>query len=96
MNIQKISSEINIINNKLEQIQTRNNRVELDKAWETSFVRKLSIAIFTYVTIGLFMNAIKIDRPWLNAIVPSLGFILSTLSLPVIKKIWLDKNIKNK
>lgn len=68
--------------------------VEADKAWETSFARKILVAIFTYVVIGLFMNSISVNRPWLNAIVPTLGFLLSTLTLPIFKKMWIDK--KNK
>ena len=38
------------------------------------------------------MNAIGVNNPWLNAIIPSLGFLLSTLSLPFFKNIWIDKN----
>jgi hypothetical protein len=31
------------IEERLEKIEKRNSRVELDKAWETSWTRKLSI-----------------------------------------------------
>jgi len=45
--------------------------------------------LFTYLAIGLYLKAINIDRPWLNAIVPAIGFMLSTLTLPFIKTLWL-------
>jgi hypothetical protein len=77
---------------QIQSILERNRRVEIEKAWETSWTRRVSIAFFTYLTIGLFMSSIDIARPWTNAIVPSLGFILSTLSLPVIKNLWLRKS----
>lgn len=69
-------------------IKNRNKKVEIDKAWETSWTRKLLLIIFTYLAIGFYLNAINIDKPWLNAIVPSVGFLLSTLTLPFFKKIW--------
>jgi len=40
------------------------------------------------LAIGFYLQAIKIDRPWLNAIVPSIGFLLSTLTLPFFKEVW--------
>ncbi|MFZ2152544.1 MAG: hypothetical protein WAV41_00605 [Microgenomates group bacterium] len=78
---------------RIKLIENRNKRVEIDKAWETSLTRKVLLIIFTYFSIGLYMKAIGVDNPWLNAIIPSLGFLLSTLSLPFFKKIWLSKQI---
>ena len=74
-------------------LKARNKKVETDKAWEVSATRKLLIIVFTYFTIGLFMVFIKVNNPWTNAIVPSLGFLLSTLSMPFFKKYWI-KNYK--
>lgn len=34
---------------EIEQIKQRNHRVELDKAWETSAIRKLCICVLTYL-----------------------------------------------
>jgi len=79
------------IEQRLEKIEQRNSRVEADKAWETSWARRFFIALFTYLAISLYMWAIDIDRPWLNAIVPTVGFLLSTLTLPYIKKWWTSK-----
>ena len=69
-------------------IKNRNKKVEIDKAWETSLTRKILLMIFTYLAISFYLRAINIDKPWLNAIVPSIGFLLSTLTLPYFKKIW--------
>ena len=70
-------------------IENRNSKVESDKAWEISLTRKILLIIFTYLSIGLYLNAIKVVNPWLNAIVPAVGFLLSTLTLPYFKNIWL-------
>ena len=40
---------------EIKKIQARNKKVELDKAWETSNTRKISIAVLTYFTMVLVM-----------------------------------------
>ena len=73
---------------RIERIERRNDRVEIDKAWETSWTRKALLAIFTYLAIALYLKFIVRIDPWINAIVPSVGFLLSTLTLPYLKKLW--------
>lgn len=79
----------------IENIKERNKKVEADKAWEISINRRSIIALMTYIIIVIFLTFIKVPNPWLNAIVPTVGFILSTLTLPLFKKFWI-KNIYNK
>ena len=74
---------------KIKIIEERNKKVEYDKAWETSYTRRFLLMLFTYLAIGFYLNAIKIPEPWLNAIVPSAAFMLSTLTLPIFKKLWI-------
>lgn len=79
---------------QIKDIQARNKRVEMDKAWETSALRKLCIAILTYFVVVLYSYLIrKIDNVWLSSLVPVIGFTLSTLSLKLIRKTW-KKNKK--
>jgi len=73
------------INQEIENIKNRNARVEADKAWETSMARKLLISLLTYIVIVIFLFAVNIQKPFINAIVPTLGFFLSTLTIPVIR-----------
>jgi sterol desaturase/sphingolipid hydroxylase (fatty acid hydroxylase superfamily) len=73
---------------RIANIEQRNKRVETDKAWEVSLTRKVAIAIFTYLAVALYMNAIGVGSPWLNAIIPTVGFLLSTLTLPFVKNFW--------
>ena len=74
----------------LRLILERNTRVEADKAWETSSVRRLVIASITYIVAGLYMSSLGANLPWLNALIPVGGFLLATQSLPHIKKLWLQ------
>lgn len=79
------------IESALEQIKQRNARVEIDKAWETSAFRIVCICTITYlVAVGL-LYAIDADRPLLGAVVPVFGFLLSTQSLPAIKRWWVKR-----
>lgn len=76
------------IEERIKAIELRNKRVEADKAWETSWTRKIIIAVLTYFTIVLFFSAAGLPKPFINSIIPTIGFLLSTLSLPFFKKIW--------
>lgn len=73
---------------RIATIEERNRRVEQDKAWETSWTRKVLLIIFTYLAIALYLKFIVGINPWINAVVPSVGFLLSTLTLPWFKKLW--------
>ncbi len=77
---------------EIEKIKNRNQKVELDKAWETSWTRKICICILTYIVVLIYSHLIdKINNIWLSSLVPVIGFTLSTLSLKYIRKIW-EKN----
>lgn len=76
---------------QLNAIKDRNQRVEADKAWETSWTRKILVAILTYLVILIFLIMIKAEQPFITAIVPTVGFILSTASLSLGKRIWLKQ-----
>ncbi len=74
---------------EVEIIKARNRRVEADKAWETSWTRKIVIFVLTYSVIVIFFFAAHLPEPFANAIVPSVAFILSTATVPFVKKWWL-------
>jgi len=76
---------------EIEGIKERNRRVELDKAWETSLMRKIMIAALTYVVIVIFFYFAGLPNPFFNSIVPSLAFLLSTLTLSFFKKLWINR-----
>jgi len=80
----------------IEAIKERNKRVELDKDWEVSKLRRFIIALMTYIIVVIFLIVIKAQNPWLTALIPTIGFILSTLTLPYFKKVWIDNVYKKK
>lgn len=81
---------------RITEIENRNKKVEADKAWETSIARRAAIVIATYVVIIIFLFAIDNDMPFINAIVPCLGFTLSTLSLGWLKQRWIERRLASR
>lgn len=77
------------IEKEIELIKDRNARVEKDKAWEISSARRFTIAAGTYIIAACWLLVIRDSYPWLKALVPTGGYLLSTLSLPIIKTWWL-------
>lgn len=77
---------------EISAIKVRNRRVETEKAWETSWTRRIMIVIFTYIVLAIFFFFIGTAEPLIDSIIPAVAFILSTLSGPFIKKWWL-KNV---
>ena len=91
--------EINCMDNKeleneIAKIKERNKKVELDKAWETSSIRKTCICILTYIVVVIYSHLInKISNIWFSSLVPVIGFTLSTVSLKLVRNVW-EKNKK--
>jgi hypothetical protein len=85
--------EIEQLKKEIADIKARNKRVELQKAWETSIIRKLSIVILTYMVMVILLSIIGTPVPLINAVVPTLGFFLSTLSLGIVKDWWMKRYV---
>ena len=83
------------LENEIKKIKERNKRVELDKKWETSLIRKICICILTYIVVIIYSYIVRnYDNIFFSSLVPVIGFTLSTLSLKYIRNIW-EKYNKN-
>lgn len=80
-----------LLEERLAAIEKRNVRVESDKAWEVSAFRRLVIAMITYVIAAAVLTSADLQKPFLSALIPTVGYLLSTLSLPAIKQWWIEK-----
>ncbi|MCX8074557.1 MAG: hypothetical protein N2749_03120 [Clostridia bacterium] len=88
MELRELEFEIN-------KIKERNKRVELNKEWEGSILRKVLIAVFTYIVVIIFSIFVNKDgNIFLNCLVPVIVFILSTQSITIIKKLWIKNKSK--
>ena len=82
------------IEERLEFVEKRNARVEYDKAWETSWVRRGLIAGITYICAIVLLSILGHEGAWKHAFVPVMGYLLSTLTLPEARRIWLARKTK--
>ncbi len=81
--------ELKELEEEIVKIKERNKKVELDKAWETSWTRRICIMILTYIVVIIYSYVIKeFDNIFLSSLVPVIGFTLSTLSLRLVRNIW--------
>lgn len=78
------------IEDRIDKIEKRNKKVELEKAWETSKTRWISILVVTYILATVVMYIIDVPKPYLSSIIPTLGYFLSVQSLPFIKNVWMN------
>ena len=77
---------------RLDKIEERNKRVELDKEWETSLIRKLGICLLTYIVVIIYSYIVRnYDNIFVSSLVPVIDFTLSTLSLKAIRNMWEKK-----
>jgi len=79
---------------RIRAIEDRNVRVESDKAWETSWARRGLLSTITYVFGFILLNILGHEGAWKHAFVPVMAYLLSTFSLPPIKKLWIRYNEK--
>lgn len=80
---------------RIEKLEARNSRVEGDKAWETSRARRLSIMVLTYLVVAFYLSFVVHIDPWINALVPVIGFLLSTLTISLLKNLWINRRHRN-
>ena len=89
-----LQEKINELENSIKKIEKRNKKVEANKSWETSIFRKVSVAIITYIFMIIVMYLLWIENVFINALIPTFGYILSTLWIEVLKKNYIKKYLK--
>ena len=86
-------SELNELQKRIEKIEVRNARVELDKKWEISWTRRLTVAVLVCAVTFTLLTLINDQRPLLNTVVAFIGYMLSTLALGRVR-IWWQGRLK--
>ncbi|MDO8427974.1 MAG: hypothetical protein Q7S92_02060 [Candidatus Diapherotrites archaeon] len=81
---------------RVTRIEERNSKVETDKSWETSWFRRILIAVVTYILIAWLFLTLQVPNSFENALIGTIAFLISTLSLPFIKQFWIQHFYKKK
>ena len=87
-----MEERIQNLEKEVEIIKARNLKVESDKAWETSYFRVFLISGITYIVAVKVLYFIGSTNYFLDALVPTIGYFLSSQSLPFVKKWWIKNN----
>ena len=90
-----MDNRIEELEKEVQSLKARNIRVETDKAWETSGFRIGTICVITYLTAGAVLFLFGVIDFYVGALIPVIGFFLSTLSLSEVKKWWIRKRGKS-
>jgi hypothetical protein len=86
----QLSDQFIELEKRIDALELRNSRVESDKSWETSNTRILFITLMTYIVCFIVFTLIEAASPWRNALIPTVGYYLSTRSIPRLRA-WFYK-----
>ena len=81
------------LNKRIMNIEIRNKKLELDKQWSNSWIRKVLIFIFTYLIAFFSLKIDSITNHYFGALVPCFGLLLSSFILKLVKIIWIKKYV---
>lgn len=76
-----IIERLSLVETMLQRVHQRNQEKDINKSFEASYFRVVLIMFITYLCIFGYLSFLNTPRPALNAIVPTIGFNLSTWSL---------------
>ncbi len=89
--MEKIEDRVSRLDEEVEAIKARNRRVEADKAWEISVFRLVVLSAVTFIFSLAVLYFIKTENYLLSAFSSTAGLIISSQSLPFIKRWWVRK-----
>ena len=88
--IASISERLTHLQKEIDELHQRNYEKDRGKEFESSYTRVIFLMFVTYWTLFGYMALIGTSRPFLDAIVPTVGFNISTWSLPHVKELWIQ------
>ena len=74
---------------RITALEERNLARDLDKQWERSWPRFAIVCALTYSSLALYMWAARLEPALLNAVVPTVGYALSTATFSALRRgLW--------
>lgn len=87
-----LSERMERLQAEVEALKQRNFEKDRGKEYEGSYTRIFFLMMITYWTLFAYMYIIETNNPFLDAIVPTVGFNISTWKLPFVKEWWIQAN----
>jgi len=85
----EVEARVLTLEEQVQKLNLMQKYDELKSKWDRSLVRIIYVSTTTYLFVAVFMFILEVDNYLVNALIPSLGYILSTQTLPSIKKAWV-------
>jgi len=87
--VSKQQSDIERLQEQVAKLEQRNIDKDVGKSFESSWTRTCFIIAFTYIVIYLYLRfSLNVADPQKNAVVPAIGFTMSTWSMSLVKPVW--------
>jgi len=84
--INSLHSQLGHQEHLIRSVQCRLRERDVAAEFGHSTVRAITLALATYIVLAFYMTIVSLPRPWINALVPAVGFQISTWTLPRVEK----------
>lgn len=88
--LEELIHRVETLEFQLQQVFERNHRVESKKRWEVGNTRTLIIALLTFICTASIFSLIGVKHFLLSALIPTTGYLLSTLSVAYFRRSKTD------
>ena len=72
----------------LKKVLSRNKKVDKEVLWKNSYTHRISVSILIYVISVCCFYFTSVSEIFIIALIPSLGYFISTIKLKIIRNIW--------
>ncbi|MBV6632080.1 MAG: hypothetical protein KI792_03495 [Alphaproteobacteria bacterium] len=89
------ADQLRAIETRLDALEARNQRVEADKNWETSLLRRVLIAGLTFagaVTYLTYLTYLDVQPAWMHALIPTGAYLISSISLGLVRRLYIKRD----
>jgi len=93
--IQTLSERIAILEEQVQKLILLEKYIALQKKWDQSRIRITLNASGVYLVTVIFMHVLAIENPAVSALIPVFGYVITTISLPLVKKLWIKSYLKD-
>lgn len=90
-----LEKRLTVLEHELEFTRNQKRELQLHLAWDRSWTKIVLLTVVTYIVIAFVFYCIGSKKYFVNAIIPSVAYFISTRSLSFVKKIWLQKHKNN-
>lgn len=93
-NLKSLDERVSHLEETVERIRLSGKYSNLQKNWENSRIRVITVAVSMYVLTLTFMLILQVQNPIVSALLPTVGYMLSTNSIPLVRRIWVRNYLR--